>query len=62
MRIFLALAAWGCLSAAFLEVSFGHWGSAAAWAFGFWMACGWFVAACAAYAVVDEILDEEEKR
>jgi hypothetical protein len=44
MRAVLAGVALACIAGAVLAVLRGDWGQAAGWAFGFWVACGWYIA------------------
>jgi hypothetical protein len=44
MRAVLGACAVACALGAVLSALDGNWGHAAAWAFGFWMACGWYIA------------------
>jgi uncharacterized membrane protein (DUF4010 family) len=58
MRAVLAFLGIVCLLGGITSAVEGQWGTAAAWAFGFWLCAGWFAAASVAAAA--EIDEEDE--
>jgi hypothetical protein len=50
MRVILAAVAIACLGGGALALIRGNFGAAVAFACGFWMACGWFIATSVAMA------------
>lgn len=61
MRVILAAAAIICLLGIILKALEGHWGPAAGFALGFWMACGWFLAIVTANRSIDEAIREDDE-